>query len=90
MIHPLCLLQGLWSSLKCRAPVSGHAYEEVAHLANVTVHIMRCERDGTYLVTWERTAQTEYAPFDDEKLTREEIAVRTAEAFARLADEGRQ
>ena len=85
MIHPMCLWETLLLSLKCRARVSGHEYGEVARLANVTVDISRCKRDGTYLVTWERNARTEYAPHRGETLTPEEIAVQTEQAFARLA-----
>lgn len=85
--HPLCLFDSVRSSLQCGAPVSGHAYAEVAHLSNCNVSIMRCERDGTWLVMWEPTSESRYAPCADETLTEEQIDQRTREAFARLAEE---
>jgi len=57
--------------------IDGHSYVEEARWTDCIVHISKCERCDRFIVGWQRTGRSRYAPYADEQLSDDEIATRT-------------
>lgn len=52
LIHPVCLVRGVYLSAKYNALVSGHFYETANEPTPTNVHLLRCRVCGHVSVSW--------------------------------------